>query len=145
MMNENKTKLAITDESGIVRVLDIQTGQVVDQPKAINLDRVYQLDYKNGVIFTAGQDRQAVVYKNHSSYTFHYDFLLYSCGLSPSGKLGAVAYNEQNEVLIVDINSHKELYNLQGQRATLTQILFINEKEVFTSSDDSQINYFNLK
>lgn len=145
MLNEDKTKLASTDESGIVRVLDVQTGQVLQQPKALNLDRVYQLDYKNGVILTAGQDRQAVVYKSHSSYAYHYDFLLYSCGLSPSGKLGAIAYNEQNEVLVVDLVSHQKLYNLTGQKATLTQILFINEKEVFTSSDDSRINYFNLK
>ncbi|MBD3841275.1 MAG: WD40 repeat domain-containing protein [Campylobacterales bacterium] len=143
-LSEDKTKIATTDESGIVRVLDVFNAKVIEQPKALNLDRVYQVDFKKGVILTAGQDRKSVVYKNNSSYSFNFDFLLYSCALSPSAKLGGVAYNEKNEVLVFDINTHEYLYKLKGQKATLTQILFINEKEIFVSSDDSNINYFKL-
>ena len=144
MISEDKKKIAATDESGIVRIIDIETAQIVKQPKALNLDRVYQLDYKKDVILTAGQDRKLVIYKNNSSSFLDFDFLLYSCALSPKAKLGAVAYNEKNEVLVFDVNTKKKLYNLKGQKATLTQILFKNEKEVFLSSDDPNINYFNL-
>lgn len=144
MVDENKKTLATTDESGIVRILNIDSGQIVKVPEAKNLDRVYQLDYKKGVLLTAGQDRQAVIYKDNKAYSLHYNFLLYSCGLSPKAKKGAIAYNEQNEVLVIDINTQQELFNLTGQRATLTQILFINENEVYVSSDDSNINYFKL-
>jgi WD40 repeat protein len=144
MLSEDKKTLATTDESGIVRVLDIKTGAVIKEPKALNLDRVYQLDFKNGIILTAGQDRKAVIYKEFSSYGMDFSFLLYSCALSPNANLGAVAHNEQNEVLIFDTNSKEKLYNLVGQKATLTQILFKNEKEVFTSCDDPHINYFRL-
>lgn len=145
MIDEDKKTIATTDESGIVRVVDIKSGQVIKQPKALNLDKVYQLDFKKGIILTAGQDRKSVVYKDYSSYSFDFDFLLYSCGLSPDAKLGAVAHNEKNEVLVFDIVSKKNLYNLKGQKATLTQILFKNEKEIFTSCDDPNINYFKLE
>ncbi len=144
MIDEDKKTIATTDESGIVRILDLSSGQVIKQLKALNLDRVYQLDYKNNIILTAGQDRKAVIYKEFSNYSLDFDFLLYSCGLSPKAELGAVAYNEKNEVLVFDVNSQKKLYNLQGQKATLTQILFKNKQEVFISCDDPNITYFKL-
>jgi len=144
MISEDKKSIATTDESGIVRIIEISSAQVLKQLEALNLDRVYQLDYKNGVILTAGQDRKSVVYKEHSSSFLDFDFLLYSCGLSPKAKLGAIAYNEKNEVLVFDVDSKRKLYNLVGQKATLTQILFKNENEVFTSSEDPNINYFKL-
>jgi WD40 repeat protein len=144
MIDEDKKTIATTDESGIVRILDLSSGQVIKQLKALNLDRVYQLDYKNNIILTAGQDRKAVIYKEFSKYSLDFDFLLYSCGLSPKAELGAVAYNEKNEVLVFDVNSQKKLYNLQGQKATLTQILFKNKQEIFISCDDPNITYFKL-
>jgi WD40 repeat protein len=145
MLSEDKKTIVTTDESGIVRVLDVLTAKETQKQRALNLDRVYQLDYKNGVILTAGQDRKSVIYKDSSSSSLDFDFLLYSCALSPSAKLGAVAYNEKNEVLVFDTDSMNKLYNLVGQKATLTQILFKNENEVFVSSDDTNINYFKLK
>lgn len=145
MISEDKKLFATTDESGIVRVLKVENGQIVKQPKALNLDKVYQLDFKKGVILTAGQDRKAVVYGKNNVYSLDFDFLLYACALSPNAKLGAIAYNEQNEVLVFDIDTHKYLYNLSAQKATLTQILFINEDELFVSSDSQTINYYRLK
>lgn len=144
-LSKDKKTIVTTDESGIVRKIRVEDGQVFGENKNKNLDKVYQIDYKNEVILTAGQDRQAVIYKSFIDYSMNFDFLLYSCGLSPKAKLGAVAYNEQNEVLVFDVNTKNRLYNLRGQKATLTQILFINENEVFLSSDDSNINYFKFK
>jgi WD40 repeat protein len=145
MISENKKLFATTDESGIVRVLNVENGQIVKQPKALNLDRVYQLDFKKGIILTAGQDRKAVVYGKNKVYSLDFDFLLYACALSPNAKLGAVAYNEKNEILVWDIDTQKYLYNLSAQEATLTQILFIDEEELFVSSDSQTINYYKLK
>lgn len=144
-LSEDKKTIVTTDESGIVRKIRVEDGQVFGENKNKNLDKVYQIDYKNEVILTAGQDRQAVVYKNFTDYSMNFDFLLYSCGLSPNAKLGAIAYNEKNEVLVFDVNTKEKLYNLVGQKATLTQILFINDNEVFVSSDDANINYFKFK
>ncbi|MGB5794057.1 WD40 repeat domain-containing protein [Poseidonibacter sp.] len=145
MISENKKLFATTDESGIVRVLNVENGQIVKQPKALNLDRVYQLDFKKGIILTAGQDRKAVVYGKNKVYSLDFDFLLYACALSPNAKLGAVAYNEKNEILVWDIDTQKYLYNLSAQEATLTQILFIDENQIVVSSDSQTINYYKLK
>ena len=104
MVSEDKKRFAHTDESGRVRIIDVSNGQVIREPKALNLDKVFQLDYKNNLILTAGQDRKAVLYDRTSSYSLDFDFLLYACALSPNAKRGAVAYNEQNEVLIFFTN-----------------------------------------
>lgn len=144
-LSEDKKSFATTDESGIVRVIDTNSAKVQAQPKALNLDKVFQVDYKKGVILTAGQDRKAAVYESFSSYALDFEFLLYACALSPDAKFGAVAYNEKNEVLVFDVKSKDYLYNLSGQDATLTQIIFINDKELITSSDSETINYWRLK
>jgi len=144
MLNEDKSKFATTDESGRVRVLNVADGVQINEPKALNLDKVYQLDFKNGLILTAGQDRKAVVYNKQLSYSLNFDFLLYSCALSPEAERGAVAYNEENKILIFDIKTQEYLYNLSAQEATLTQILFINKNELYISSESKTINYYKL-
>lgn len=143
-LSEDKKTLVTTDESGVVRLFDVKRGQVLKEFDAINLDRVYQLDYKNGVILTAGQDRKAVVFEYKSNKSLHFDFLLYSCALSEDASFGAIAYNENNDVLIFDISSLRYLYNLTKQKGTLNAILFKGNNEVFVSSESFEINYFNL-
>ena len=145
MLSEDKKTVAHTDESGKVRIIDLKDGTVTVEPKALNLDKVYQLDFKKNIILTAGQDRKAVVYDGSNSYSLQFDFLLYACALSEDAKRGAIAYNEENEILIFDIKTQKYLYNLSAQEATLTQILFINKKELFVSSDSQIINYYKLQ
>lgn len=144
-LNEDKTKIITTDESGIVRIVDVNNGNIIKEFESKNLDRVYQLDYKNNIILTAGQDRRMVIYKNNKSKYLDFDFLLYSCGLSPSGNLGAVAYNEENDILVVDTSSLDKLYKLTKNKATLTKILFINENSLFSTSDSEKINFYKLK
>ncbi|RXJ91559.1 hypothetical protein CRV01_00260 [Arcobacter sp. CECT 8983] len=144
-LNENRSEVATTDESGIVRVLKTSDLVVKKELKALNLDRVYQLDFKKGKILTAGKDRKAVFYDSFSSYALNFDFLLYSCALSKNAKYGAIAFNEENEILVFNTSSKKYLYKLIGQDATLTQILFISEKEIFASSDSQTINFWRLK
>ncbi|QOG11908.1 WD40 repeat domain-containing protein [Arcobacter sp. FWKO B] len=144
-LSEDKLTFVSSDESGIVRKVNTKSSRVLESYDGQNVDRVYQLDYKQGVILTAGQDRRAVVYKPYSSYYLQFDFLLYSCALSPSAKLVAVAYNIENDVLVYEVDSKNRLYSLTGARATITNILFINENEILVSSDSKQINYYKLK
>lgn len=144
MLSEDKKTIATTDESGVVRILDTTTGKTSKTMKAINLDKIYQLDYKKGSILTAGQDRKAVFYKGNTFYSLNFNFLLYSCALSDDALKGAIAYNEKNEVLVFDTTTRNYLYNLVGQEATMTQILFGSSNEVFVSSDSEKINYFKL-
>ena len=146
VLSEDKQSYATTDESGIVRVIDTLSGEVKHELESQNLDKVYQLDYKKGVILTAGQDRRSVVYESDGSAAYlAFDFLLYSCALSSDASLSAVAYNEENEILVYETQSKKKRYNLVGQDATLTQIIFIDKNRVAAGSDSTTINFWTLK
>ena len=50
MISEDKKTLASTDESGLVRIIDIATGRIIKKHPEANLDKIYQLDYKKGLI-----------------------------------------------------------------------------------------------
>lgn len=144
-MSEDKTNFIFTDESGVIKLVDTYTAKIKKEYPAKNLDKIFQLSYKNGIVLTAGQDRKAVVYNSFSNYSKDYDFLLYSCALSPSAKYGAIAFNEQNEIVVFDVEKNKDLYILKGQKSTLTKIVFLDENTIIASSEDEKINLWNLK
>ncbi len=144
-LGESRLEAASSDESGIVRVIDILNGKIVKTLQGINVDRVFQLDYKNGVILTSGQDRRAGIYSALEKSYLEFDFLLYSCALSKDASLGAVAYNEENDILVFEIKSKEKLYELTDSKATITKIIFLNENEIIASSDSKFINLWNLK
>lgn len=145
-LSEDKKRVVIADESGILQMLDTNTFEVLEVFKKQNLDNVFQVDFKNNIILTAGQDRRAAVFSINEKNAYHKDasFLIYSVGLSPSGELGAIAINEDNEVSIFNTKTKQNLSLLKGNRTTLTNIIFINEKEVLVSSDDERINYYKI-
>ena len=145
VLSEDKKEVIIADESGDLKQYNIKEAKHIKSYENQNLDNVFQLDYKNGIILTAGQDRRSVVYGNYKTYHKESNFLIYSCGLSPSGILGAYSSNEDNDVTIFNTKTKTELYLLKGNKMTLNNILFINEKEIFVTSDDKNINYYNLK
>lgn len=146
-LNDDKSKIIIADESGILHQYETLTGNFIKNFENKNLDNVFQVDWKKDRILTAGQDRRAVVYNDikNSAYYKQVNFLIYSCGLSPSSNLAGFASDEENNVTIFDTRYKNNLYKLQGNKMTLTNILFLNENEVFVSSDDKKINYYKLK
>jgi WD40 repeat protein len=127
-------------------MIDVLSSKTIKTFENQNLDNVFQVDIKNNTILTAGQDRRAVVYntQNNDAYYKSTTFLIYSAGLSPSAILGAIAYNEDNEISIFNTNTKKDLHILKENKTTLTNILFISETEVLTSSDDERINYYKI-
>jgi dipeptidyl aminopeptidase/acylaminoacyl peptidase len=142
----DKSKIIVADESGNLTMIDSKTFNIIKTFKGQNLDNVFQVDIKNDLIITAGQDRRTVVYNinQNSSYYKEGSFLIYSAGLSPSAKLGAFSSDEENNVTVFDTNTKKDLYKLTQNKSTLTNILFINENEIFVTSDDKKINYYKL-
>ena len=144
VLNEKKDEIIIADESGDLKVHNSFTGSFIKIYEKQNLDNVFQVDIKNNVILTAGQDRRAVVYNQGKTFYKKVNFLIYACALSPSGKLAAIAHDEENNVLIFDTKTKKELFELKGNKMLLNHILFINEKEIFISNDGKTINYYIL-
>ncbi len=146
-LNEDKTEVIIADESGDLKIHSTKDGSFIKELKGENLDNIFQVAIKNGVIATAGQDRRVVVYnpKLKAPYYKTADFLIYSVGLSPSGKILGYASDEKNNVTVFNTTTKEKLGIFGGNKMTLTNILFINENEFFSSSDDKAINFYKIK
>ncbi len=146
-LNEKKTEVVICDESGDLHILNTKNGKLLKTLTGENLDNVFQVDYKNGIIATAGQDRRAVIYnlKDGSAYYKTTNFLIYSVGLSPSGKLAGYASDENNNVTVFNTSTKTDIGVFGDNKMTLTNIIFINENEFFVASDDKVINYYKIK
>ncbi len=145
-LNEKKDEVLMVDESGDLKIITVKDGKVLKEFKGQNVDNVFQVDYKNEMIITAGQDRRCAIYSKdgRTAYFKNGSFLIYSAGLSPSGKIGGFAGDENNNVTVFNTDSKSDLHVLGFHKATLTNILFINENELFTASDDNHINYWKL-
>lgn len=147
VLNEDKTEIVVADESGDLKICSTKYGKIIKTLQGQNLDNVFQVDYKNGIIVTAGQDRRAVIYavKFDSVYYKKSNFLIYSAGLSPSGKLAGYASDENNNVTVFDTITQKIIGVYGGNKMTLSNILFNGEKEFFSASDDKTINLYKIK
>ncbi|MBV5278419.1 MAG: hypothetical protein J0647_05215 [Campylobacteraceae bacterium] len=145
-MNENKTMVASSCESGEITLSEISTGKTLKVLSKGNVDNVYKVDFRKGKILCAGQDRRGIVYDAESSTFDRYDgsFLIYAGALSPSAKLGAFAFNEKNDIVIFDLIQKAMQHTLVGQRSTLNTIIFANEKELVSGSDDKFIIIWRL-
>jgi hypothetical protein len=144
-LNEEKTKVIIADESGSLSQINVKTGEISKIFSGLNVDNIFQIDVKNDIIITAGQDRRCGIYEKFDQYYKEADFLIYSVGLSPSGNIAGYANNEENDITIFNTKTKKELYTLKGHKMTLSNILFKNENELFSSSDTNEVYYWQLK
>jgi len=145
VLNEAKDKVIIADESGSLKIHAIDDASFIEELSGQNLDNVFQVDTKNGIIATAGQDRRVVIYNKKSAYYKKADFLIYSVGLSPSGKLVGYAKDEDNNVAIFNTRTKSNLGLYGGNKMTISNILFINEEDFFVSSDDETINLYKIQ
>ena len=146
MLNEKKDEVVVADESGDLKIHSTKDGALIKTLTGQNLDNVFQVDYKNSIVATAGQDRRVVIY-NTAAQTAYYKtapFLIYSVGLSPSGRVAGFASDENNNVTLFDTSTQRTLGVFGGNRMTLTNILFLNEREFLVSSDDTVINRYKL-
>ena len=146
-LNEVKDEVVVADESGDLKILDTKKGKLIETLSGKNLDNVFQVDVKNGIIATAGQDRRVVVYdvENLSAYYKTAPFLIYSVGVSPSGNKVAYASDEENNVEVFDAHTKETLGRFTRNKMTLTKILFLNEEKFLVASDDKVINLFQVK
>lgn len=144
-LSEDKSEVVIADESGNLKIFKTKDASLVKELRGQNLDNVFQVDVKNGLIATAGQDRRVVIYDKKSAYYKTADFLIYSVGLSPSARLAAYASDENNNVKVFKTSTQSEIGIFTDNKMTLTKILFINEKEFFVASDDKTINLYKIR
>lgn len=146
-LDEKKEKIVIADESGDLHIYNTKDGTLLKTLSGKNLDNVFQVDYKNSIIATAGQDRRMVIYntKTHNTYYKSSKFIIYSVGLSPSGKIVAYSSDENNNITLLNTSTKAMIGIYGGNTMTLTHILFIDEKKFFASNNGKIINFYNIK
>jgi WD40 repeat protein len=146
-LNEKKEEVVAADESGILKIYSVKDAKLLKTIKGQNLDNVFQVQSKNSIIVTAGQDRRVVVYdqRKDSAYYKTSGFIVYTVGLSPSAKLVAFSSDEHNNITLFERQSQKEIGRFGGIKMTPTNILFVNEEEFLVSSDDKIIHLYQIK
>lgn len=144
--SEDKKEMILSDESGAVKLIDVASSKTTKNYDSQNVDNIYKVAYKNGTIITAGQDHRVGVYQREQKpYYLKSDFLVFCVGLSPSGNIGIYSSGEENVLQLFDVKTKIKLDRLVGHKNIINNILFINEKELFSSSRDSNIYYWKLK
>ncbi len=146
VLNKAKTKLVTADESGIIHIIDVKTGKSIKELSGNNVDNIYQIDFKRNIIVCGGQDRRFSVYNisTKKSYYLNSSFLIYSVGLSPSGKYAGFYCNEDNDVQIINTSTKSIISTLKGHEACLTKILFIADNKIFTAAQENIIYYWEI-
>jgi len=145
-LNEERTQAVYACESGVLNVIDTKTGKVLNVLKSVNVDNVYKVDYKQGIVSGAGQDRRGALYDVAMGTGTYIEgsFLIYATGLSPSAKKVAFAMDEKNNISIYNRSSKSKIVELRGQKSTLNTIIFKDENVLFSSSDDNMVMMWEL-
>lgn len=146
-LNEEKTQVVFSCESGVLNVVDVKSGKILKKLQGQNVDNVYKVDFKNGMISGAGQDQRGSLYDVKSARGDYIkgSFLIYGTALSPSASKVAFAMDEKNNISIYSTLSKSKMALLKGQKSTLNVIIFQDENRLFSASDDSTIMIWDLK
>ena len=145
-LNEDKTQVVFSCESGVLNVVDIQTGKMLKELKGQNVDNVYRVDFKKGMVSGAGQDQRGSLYDVASGEGDYIkgSFLIYGTALSPSASKVAFAMDEKNNISVYNTSNKSKIALLKGQKSTLNVILFKDENRLFSASDDNTIMVWDL-
>lgn len=147
-LNDDKTKAVVTDESGIIKLVDLKSGNILKEFKGMNVDNIYMIQLKNSKIIGAGQDRRVSVYSinpGENNYYLESDFIVYCVGLNADGRYGAYSSSEENNITVFNTSTKEKLVVLAGQKSTLTQIKFAENNFIISASEDTEILVWNWK
>jgi len=145
VLSADKKKMVISDESGTVRLIDINSSTVKQTFSSEHVDNIYSVAYAQGVIITGGQDRRVGVYNSTGqSYHLKSDFLVYCVGLSPSGLIGAYSSGTENHLQLFNTKTKAKTDRLIGHYATPNKIQFITENLLISSGDESRLYFWKL-
>jgi len=145
-LNEDKSQAVFSCESGVLSLIDVQTGKVIKELKGQNVDNVYRVDFKKDYVSGAGQDRRGSIYnvKTGKGDYIQGSFLIYSTALSPEADLVAFSMDEKNNIYIYKTDTKSNIAILKGQKSTLNVIIFKDENHLFSASDDNTIMAWKL-
>jgi hypothetical protein len=146
-LNNNRSKVAIADESGNVHIFATKDGKLLQTLSGENVDNIFSIDFKGDTVLTGGQDRRAAVYniKNKNAYYIKSSFFIYGVGLSPSGKIGAYSSDINNNVTLFNTTTREPFATYKATKMVVNSIYFINEKAFYIISNSPEIDYYKTK
>ena len=146
ILSQDKQKLIISDESGTVRVLDVNSSKILQTFSSEHVDNIYRVAYAKGTIITAGQDRRVGVYReNGKAYHIKSNFLVYAVGISPSGQTAVYSSGFEHALQLFNTRTGTKGDRLIGHYATPGKILFINETSIISAGDEARIFFWKLE
>ena len=134
-LNDNKTKAAIGDESGAVKIIDIINGKKINEIKGYNKDKTLSLDYVKNYIINGSSDMRVAVYTEEglTKTELKAKFLPYAAALNPALNSFAIQYDEANDIMVYSIYS-KPLFMLKGHTMALNGMKYLNKNEIISFS-----------
>ncbi len=146
-LTADKQYVFTADESGIVHNIEVNNCKIRQEYTGINVDNIYQIVTKNGVVITAGQDRRVGVYNTitGNNYFLQKDFLVYSVGLSPDGSIGAYSATENSDISIFNTTSREETHVLSGHESVITKMEFFDNRIFISAGDDQYLMIWKIE
>ena len=145
-LNKTKTKAVIGDESGSIKIVDVNNGKKLLKIAGFNKDKTLSLDFVKNYVINASSDKRVAVYDINTKnevVTLTTPFLPYASALSPKKDKFAIQYDEKNNIKVFDFNK-KPLFTLKGHKMPLNFLKFINENTLISFSP-SEIIIWKLK
>jgi len=146
-LTADKQFVFTADESGIVHKIKVGNCEINQEFTGINVDNIYQVDSKNRVVITAGQDRRVGVYNTiiNDNYFLQKDFLVYSVGLNKDGSIGAYSATEDNKISIFNTTSQNERCVLSGHESVVTKMAFFDDHTLISAGDDQYLMIWKIE
>jgi len=144
-LSSDKKKMVVSDESGTVRLIDVNSSKVEKTLSSEHVDNVYAVAYSKDVILTAGQDRRIGIYTGNDAFHLKSDFLVYCVGISPSAQIGIYSSGIKHDLQVFTTKNGKKTDRLVGHHATPTKIMFTTENTLITAGDEYTIYFWVLK
>ena len=133
----------LSDESGVIKVVDIQTGKKLSELKGFNKDQTLSIDIFQNFVINGTADKRIAVYnlKNGNTiFEFRGKFLPY--GVAITDNRLAIQYNEKNDIALFNFNKKMKL--LKGHTMALNGMKFINKNRLISYSP-AEIIIWNLE
>ncbi len=145
-MSDDRKKVAVSDESGEVKLVSVKNGKLIKRFRGVNVDKLYSIDCKGRKIMVGGKDRRVALYYTDGTKPkmFKTKFFVFSVAINQRATLGAYLYDENNTVLVVDLESGKEVDRLTGHSYPVSKMLFI-DSFIIAGCDDGKIYLWRLE
>lgn len=144
-LSEDRQTAVMADESGAVRLIDVGTAEIKQEFSSENLDNIYSVAYRGGVLLTASEDRRVGVYlATVKPYHLRSDFLVYAVALSPSGEQGIYSSGTEQHLQLFNTRTGTRGDRLVGHLGIVNKIHFLTEKILISVGNEQNVYVWKL-